>query len=82
MALVDLKLSLDDFLRLTPYDFHLLLDRHYEKLKEDAQIMRNVMFNAGQNLMRKRGSSEIPLFPDERKMTIEEKIEERKELFG
>ncbi|WP_046655280.1 hypothetical protein [Paenibacillus larvae] len=82
MALVDLNLSLADFLSLTPYDFHLLVDRHYEKVKEDAHIMRNVICNAGRNLVRKKGTSEIPLFPDERNMTLEEKMEERKALFG
>lgn len=81
-ALIDLRLSMSDFLELTPWDLHLLVDRHFEKMKEDAQLLRNVIVNAEVNVKRKKGTSEIPLFPDERKMSIEEKIEERKALFG
>ncbi|MEV2910067.1 hypothetical protein ABNF65_15880 [Paenibacillus larvae] len=81
-SLIDLRLSMSDFLDLTPWDLHLLIDRHFEKIKEDAQLLRNVIVNAEVNVKRKKGTSEIPLFEEGRKMTIEEKIEERKELFG
>lgn len=82
-----LKLTKAQFFDLTPYEFHLLVDFARLKEKQDFQITRNVVYNAGANLMRKSNTKEIPLFEDmetdpKKIMDEEEKLNEREELFG
>jgi hypothetical protein len=78
-AVLELKISKEEFLDLTPYDFTLLV-HHYSKVKkDDFQILRNTIFNAHANLNRKKGEKEIPLFNEETHNEIEDKEKARSE---
>lgn len=84
-AVLELRLSKEEFLDLTPYDFTALVEHNTQMKKDDYQILRNTIFNAGANLMRKKGEKEISLFgEDEDKdiSDIEKNKQEREALFG
>lgn len=71
---------------LTPYEFSLLQLHKQEMDKNHYIILRNTIYNAGINLLRKKGQREIPLFDKNKNINHdfdEEKIrKEREELFG
>lgn len=74
-----------EFLELTPYEFSLLVEYKKDNDKGKYQLIRNVIYNAGANLMRKKNSEEIPLFDDSKvadNIPTDEKLSERQRLFG
>jgi hypothetical protein len=53
--------------------------------KDEYQVLRNTIYNAGVNLLRKKNQREIPLFSEDREKEVDEKqklMEERESLFG
>ena len=70
---------------MTPYEFSILTDYKRKTEKNEYQILRNVIYNAGLNLMRGKGEKEMTLF-DEPELTeindIDEIKKEREDLFG
>jgi hypothetical protein len=79
-----LRLSKEEFLDLTPYEFVLLVEHHEKTKKEEFTILRNTIYNAGVNLLRKKGQKEIPLFSEDREQEVDvDKLkEEREALFS
>ncbi|MFS0591495.1 hypothetical protein AB1L05_07815 [Cytobacillus horneckiae] len=67
---------------LTYLEYSVMMERYNEKMKNDYEMQRNVIFNAIINANRKKNSSMIPLFKDNSEKTATEIIEEREELFG
>jgi hypothetical protein len=71
---------------LTPYEFTALLEYYGQLKKDEYSVLRNTIYNAGANLMRKKGEKIIPLFKDDNpEKEIEDKEKARKEreaLFG
>lgn len=58
------------------------MEKYYEKKKNDAELMRNVIINAYINGNRKKNTPLIPLFEEKVEKTEQEILDERKELFG
>lgn len=79
-----MQLSKVEFLDLTPYEFSLLVDYKKDSDRGRYQLLRNVVFNAGANLMRGKNSEEIPLFENNSASNIpkEDRLSERQRLFG
>lgn len=89
--MVDLRLSYEDFLKLTPYEIAML---HNRKLKNDkirCTLMRNAFLNGYVNANRGKKDKFIPLFEDiegskqrkkERTMTPEEVRKARDDFFS
>ncbi|UDY80759.1 hypothetical protein [Geobacillus phage GR1] len=70
---------------MTPYDFTALVEHHGRMKKDEYQVLRNTIYNAGVNLLRKKNQKEIPLFSEDRENEGDEKeklIKEREALFG
>ncbi|WP_433959252.1 hypothetical protein [Cytobacillus horneckiae] len=67
---------------LTYLEYSVMMERYNEKMKNDYEMQRNVIFNAIINANRKKNSGMIPLFKDNSEKTATEIIEEREELFG
>ena len=88
IAILELGLSKEEFFDLTPYEFSALVEHKRKIDKVDYSILRNVIYNAGLNLLRKKGEKEIPLFEEEKNESdygisdIDKKLKEREELFG
>jgi|SRR5699024_528498 len=84
-AILEFKISKDDFFDLTPYEFSILLEHHGEKLKAEYTLTRNTILNAGINLMRGKGDPFVELFKQEETQDltpVEEIKKEREALFG
>ncbi|PED63970.1 hypothetical protein [Priestia megaterium] len=86
IAIIELKLSKEEFLDLTPYEFSILYEHYARVKKDDYSILRNTVYNAGANLMRGEGDKEIPLFDEidnveDEETRIEELKKEREALF-
>ncbi|ADU30366.1 phage protein [Evansella cellulosilytica DSM 2522] len=58
------------------------MEAHNERLKNDYEMQRNVIYNAIINANRKKNSRIVPLFPKDEEKSTEEIIDEREELFG
>ena len=85
VAVLELRISKEEFLDLTPYDFTLLVEHYGEVKKQDYLILRNTIFNAHANLNRKKGTKEIPLFNEVKtqdETDVEKLRSEREALFG
>lgn len=71
---------------MTPYEFTMLCEHHKQMKKDDYEILRNTIFNAGANLLRSEGEKEIPLFDDinkDEEETDKQKLQrERDALFN
>jgi hypothetical protein len=83
---LELGLTEEQFMDLTPYEFSLLYFHYLDKTKTDYEILRNVIYNAGLNLLRKKGQKIVPLFDENgevnNELNEEEIRNEREELFG
>ena len=59
-----------------------MMEKYNEKLKNDCEIQRNIVFNAIINTKRKKNTRMIPLFQETNDKTTQEIMAEREELFG
>lgn len=75
-------LSPDEVGELTYKEYNTLMMRHNLQERNGLEMQRNVMLNAIINAFRKKNARFLPLFEEENKMTTEEIIQERHELFG
>lgn len=86
VAILDLRITKDEFLDLTPYEFSILILHKNKTEKNEYILLRNVIYNAGLNLLRKKGDKEIPLFEEDKSednlSDMDRAKKERELLFG
>lgn len=59
-----------------------MMEIYNEKMKNNYEMERNVIFNAIINANRKKGKRMIPLFKEHSEKSTTEILEDREELFG
>lgn len=87
IALIDFQITKNEFLDLTPFEFSLLIDYKGKADRGKYQVLRNVVFNAGANLLRGKQQKEIKLFEDvenisDGEIDVESIKKSREELFA
>lgn len=89
LALIELRLSYQDFLELTPFDLAYLYEKNREREMVKFTLMRNTFANAYLNVNRAKNEKFIPLFEEiegDSKKEIEkspdELRKEREEFFN